>query len=139
MRMHDVPGIVDDLLSKLAAEKRPEIRNLLLATLCRLRQREGEWTGDSWGTRPDTRGPYYQPVKWAETDKILAALKSTLDAAHTGGGSFLVKEMSRNRIQSNDALSRIPRCGGRTIRPSSLKPSPSSSRPSPFPPRACRS
>jgi len=107
MRMHDVPGIVDDLLSKLAEEKNPEIRQLLLAILCRLAQREGEWTGDSWGTRPDTRGPYYQPVKWAETDKILAALKSTLDAATPEEASFLVKEMSRNRIQSNDALSRI--------------------------------
>ncbi len=107
MRMHDVPGIVDDLIAKLTAEKRPEIRQLLLATLCRLAQREGEWTGDSWGTRPDTRGPYYQPVKWAETDKILAALKTTLDAASPEEASFLVKEMSRNRLQSNDALMRI--------------------------------
>ena len=107
MRMHDVPGVVDDLLVKLAAEKRPEIRQLLLATLCRLAQREGEWKGDSWGTRPDTRGPYYQPVTWAETDKILAALKTTLDAASPEEASFLVKEMSRNRIQSNDALMRI--------------------------------
>ncbi|MCB1204363.1 MAG: heme-binding protein, partial [Verrucomicrobiae bacterium] len=89
MRMHDVPGIVDDLLAKLAAEKRPETRQLLLATLCRLAQREGEWTGDSWGTRPDTRGPYYQPVKWAESDKILAALKSTLDAASPEEAAFL--------------------------------------------------
>jgi putative heme-binding domain-containing protein len=46
-------------------------------------------------------------VKWAETDKILAALKTTLDAASPEEASFLVKEMSRNRIQSNDALSRI--------------------------------
>ena len=107
MRMHDVPGIVDELLAKLAGEKRPEIRQLLLATLCRLAQREGEWTGDSWGTRPDTRGPYYQPAKWAETDKILAALKSTLDAASPEEAAFLVKEMSRNRIQSNEALTRI--------------------------------
>lgn len=107
MRMHDVPGTVDDLLAKLAAEKRPEIRELLLSVLCRLAQREGEWTGDSWGTRPDTRGPYYQPVKWPESDKILAALKSTLDAASPEEAAFLVKEMSRNRIQSNDALSRI--------------------------------
>jgi putative heme-binding domain-containing protein len=107
MRMHDVPGIVDELFAKLPAEKRPEIRQLFLATLCRLAQREGEWTGDSWGTRPDTRGPYYQPLKWAETDKILAALKSTLDAASPEEAAFLVKEMSRNRIQSNDALSRI--------------------------------
>lgn len=107
MRMHDVPGLVDDLLAKLTAEKRPETRQLLLATLCRLAQREGEWKGDSWGTRPDTRGPYYQPVKWAETDRILAALKSALDAASPEEASFLVKEMSRNRIQSNDALMRI--------------------------------
>jgi len=107
MRMHDVPGLIDDLLSELAAEQRPETRQVLLATLCRLAQREGDWTGDSWGTRPDTRGPYYQPVKWAGTDKILAALKTTLDAASPGEASFLVKEMSRNRIQSDDALSRI--------------------------------
>jgi putative membrane-bound dehydrogenase-like protein len=107
MRMHDVPGLADDLLSKLAAEKRPETRQLLLATLCRLAQREGEWTGDSWGTRPDTRGPYYQPVKWAESDKILAALKTALDAASPEEAAFLVKEMSRNRLQSDEALSRI--------------------------------
>ncbi|HRQ89789.1 MAG TPA: discoidin domain-containing protein, partial [Bacteroidia bacterium] len=29
MRMHDVPGVVDDLLAKLADEQRPEIRQLL--------------------------------------------------------------------------------------------------------------
>lgn len=107
MRMHDVPGVVDDLLAKLATETRSETRQLLLATLCRLAQREGEWTGDSWGTRPDTRGPYYQPVNWAESDKILAALKATLDAAAPEEASFLVKEMSRNRIQSNETLRRI--------------------------------
>ena len=107
MRMHDVPGVVDDLLAKLAEEKRPETRQLLLSTLCRLAQREGEWTGDSWGTRPDTRGPYYQPVEWAETPKILAVLKTTLDTAPADEAAFLVKEMSRNRIQSDDALTRI--------------------------------
>lgn len=107
MRMHDVPGVVDEVISRLGNENRPKARQLLLSVLCRLAQREGEWTGDSWGTRPDTRGPYYQPVKWAETDKILAALKSTLDTASPEEASFLVKEMSRNRIQSNEALTRI--------------------------------
>ncbi|NLT70014.1 MAG: c-type cytochrome [Verrucomicrobiaceae bacterium] len=107
MRMHDVADVVDDLLSTLAEEKRPETRQLLLSVLCRLAQREGEWTGDSWGTRPDTRGPYYQPVKWAETDKILAALQTVLDTAPPEEASFLVKEMSRNRLQSDAALHRI--------------------------------
>jgi putative heme-binding domain-containing protein len=107
MRIHD-PKLVQLLIMRLErTEKDPTQRKRLISILCRLAQREGEWTGDSWGTRPDTRGPYYQPVKWAETDKILAALKSTLDTASPEEASFLVKEMSRNRIQSNDALSRI--------------------------------
>lgn len=107
MRMHDVPGVVDDLLATLTEEKRPETRHLLLSVLCRLTQREGEWTGDSWGTRPDTRGPYYQPVTWSETDKILATLQAVLDTAPPEETSFLVKEMNRNRIQSDSALLRI--------------------------------
>ncbi len=107
MRMHDVPGVVDGLITRLAKEKRPEVRHLLLAIVCRLANREGEWTGDSWGTRPDTRGPYYQPVKWAESDKILGVLKEALNNSAPEEAAFLVKEMSRNRIQSNDALQRI--------------------------------
>lgn len=106
MRIHD-PELVDILVKRLQTETKTEKRNQLISILCRLAQREGEWTGDSWGTRPDTRGPYYQPVKWAETDKILAALKTTLDSASPEEASFLVKEMSRNRIQSDEALMRI--------------------------------
>ena len=106
MRMHD-PVVVDGLISRLQSEKRPEVRQLVLAALCRLYQREAEWKGDSWGTRPDTRGPYYQPETWEQSERILIALKSALDAAEAGEAAFIVKEMSRNRIQSNDAMNSI--------------------------------
>ncbi|MCB1231685.1 MAG: c-type cytochrome, partial [Verrucomicrobiae bacterium] len=106
MRIHD-PKVVDGLLSRLASESDSEKRRGLLSALCRLYHHEGEWTGDSWGTRPDTRGPYYQPEPWAETEKIDAALKTELAKASPEDATFLVREMSRNRIQSNDALDRV--------------------------------
>ncbi len=85
----------------------PAFRRGLLSALCRLHYQEGEWKGDSWGTRPDTRGPYYQPEPWSETPKIAAALKDALAKASPEEAAFLVKEMNRNRIQSSDALERI--------------------------------
>lgn len=106
MRMHE-PEVVDALLSRLASEENTVARRHLLMVLCRLYHHEGEWTGDSWGTRPDTRGPYYQPEPWAETKKIDAALKAELAKATPEEATFLVREMSRNRIQSNDALNRV--------------------------------
>ncbi len=106
MRMHN-PDLIDTLISRLPAEKNTNARERIISILARLAQREAEWTGDSWGTRPDTRGPYYQPETWAETDKILATLKAALEAAKPDEAAFIVREMSRNRIQSNEALNSI--------------------------------
>ncbi len=95
------------LIDELASMKDRSIRRGILAALCRLHFHEGEWKGDSWGTRPDTRGPYYQPEPWSETERIAVALKEALDAAEPGEAAFLIQEMRRNRIQSDDALNRV--------------------------------
>ena len=106
MRMHTKP-VVDGIIDRLATEKNADTRKALLSALCRLHFVDGEWKGDSWSTRPDTRGPYYQPEPWSETDKIAVALKATLAKASPDEAGFLVAEMGRNRIQSSDALDRI--------------------------------
>ncbi|NNE90839.1 MAG: c-type cytochrome, partial [Verrucomicrobiales bacterium] len=106
MRMHK-PEVVDALLSRLESEENALARRNVIMALARLAQREAEWKGDSWGTRPDTRGPYYQLTIWSETDKILAALKSTLESTTPEEAAFIVQEMGSNRIQSNDALNSI--------------------------------
>lgn len=106
MRMHS-PKVVQGILERLAKVSGTEERKGLLAALCRLHYVDGEWKGDSWGTRPDTRGPYYQPDSWSETEKIATALKDILAKAAPDEAAFLVAEMNRNRIQSNDALNRI--------------------------------
>ena len=61
---------VDGLQEKLKTVKSPTLRHEVLATLARLYYEEGEWPGDWWGTRPDTRGPYYRRGEWTETKRI---------------------------------------------------------------------
>ncbi len=104
--IHDAKT-VDGLIARLASAKDTTQRQGLLTALCRLHFTEGVWKGDSWGTRPDTRGPYYQPEEWNETKKIAAALKAALAKAQAEEAAFLVGELTRHRIQFNDALQRI--------------------------------
>ena len=106
MRMHKVE-VVDELLKRLASEKDLAKRRPIISSLTRLYHKEGEWKGDSWGTRPDTRGPYYQPVTWEQSERILNALKATLDTAPAEEAGFIVEKLNKNRIQSNEALDRI--------------------------------
>ncbi len=98
-----VTGLIDRLDGKLSRLDKRE----LLSALCRLYYREGEWKGDSWGTRPDTRGPYYQPETWSESARIAAALKKFMTTAKPTEVAYLVGEMGRNRIKSDDALRRV--------------------------------
>jgi hypothetical protein len=106
MRIH-TPEVVTGLIERLGKATDPALRQGILAALCRLHFKEGEWKGDSWGTRPDTRGPYYQPEAWSETPKIAVALKDALAKATPEEAAFLVKELNRNRIQFNEAQQRI--------------------------------
>ena len=106
MRIH-TPEVVDGLIARLDRPALASIRPELLGALARLHFHEGEWKGDSWGTRPDTRGPYYQPEPWSGTPKVAAALKAQLAKASPSDAAFLVREMSRNRIESNEGLERL--------------------------------
>jgi putative membrane-bound dehydrogenase-like protein len=106
MHIH-TPEVVTGLIERLDKATDPALRQGILAALCRLHFKEGEWKGDSWGTRPDTRGPYYQPEAWSETPKIAVALKDALAKASPEEAAFLVRELNRNRIQFDEALQRI--------------------------------
>ena len=102
MRMHE-PAVVDGLIARAEKEKDSARLRGLLGALARLHFKEGPWKGDSWGTRPDTRGPYYQPEKWEASDRILAALQSALGKAQGDDAAWLATEMTRNRIEDSSA------------------------------------
>ena len=99
--------VVDELLKRLSSEKDAAKRKPLLSTLARLYHTEGEWKGDSWGTRPDTRGPYYQLATWEQSERILNELKKILDTAPAEEAGFIVEKLNKNRIQSNEALNKV--------------------------------
>jgi putative membrane-bound dehydrogenase-like protein len=104
--MHET-DVVSGLIERFSKATDPALRQGILGALSRLHFKEGEWKGDSWGTRPDTRGPYYQPEAWNETPKIALALKDALAKSSPEEAAFLVKELNRNRIQFNEAQQRI--------------------------------
>ncbi len=101
------PAVVDGLITRLDNETDVARRQGLLIALCRLYNHEGTWTGTSWGTRPDTRGPYYQPEPWASSEKISTVLKRVLDGAAAGEASFLLAQLNRHRVRLDGTLDRL--------------------------------
>ena len=99
------PEVVDGLIRRVEIENDPERRHGILSALCRLHFKAGEWKGDSWGTRPDTSGPYYQPAPWDQTPKIAGVLKARLAAKEDS--AFLVTELTRHKIYSDETLATV--------------------------------
>ena len=105
MRMHQ-PEVVTAVRERLETVTEPSSRMLLINVLARLAQREARWEGDSWSTRPDTRGPYYQPVAWKETPRILATLNELLNDPDTSAAeaAAVAAALGRNRVRNDQGL-----------------------------------
>lgn len=104
--LHTMP-VVQSLLARLEQEKDSARRRGLITALCRLSATDGVWKGDSWGTRPDTSGPYYQAAAWEASPLITAALRKVLTTAPKDEASFLLGEMSRHKMQDEGALAQV--------------------------------
>ena len=109
LQVQSRPEVVDGLVERLSREKDAARRSGLLTALCRLHFVEGPWKGDSWGTRPDTRGPLYQPEAWAATERIASVLKAALDAAGPAEAAWIGREMARHRIPAGAAVDTLVR------------------------------
>jgi len=92
------PRVVMGLIARVQTESDSGRRRGLLGALCRLYHVEGVWAGDSWGTRPDHRGPYYQPEPWAESTRIAAALTKALSGMEASEVAWLGGELARQRV-----------------------------------------
>jgi putative heme-binding domain-containing protein len=90
---------VDGLLTRLSANPAPALRNKLLTTLGRLYQQEAPYDGSWWwGTRPDTRGPYYKPVTWNASPRIASALEAETVRATPEQRDFLARLNDSHRL-----------------------------------------
>ena len=104
--LHTLP-VVDALLARLSRETDAARRFDLLRSLTRLHFIEGTWSGDSWGTRPDTRGPYYQPERWAGSARINAALEAELARADASQIAALNDLFALHRVTPGDPVGRL--------------------------------
>ena len=100
--IHD-PALIAQIEAVLPTVESPKKLQLMIA-LARLFHVEGKWKGDSWGTRPDTRGPYYQPESWDASDTILAVLLAELKSADPELSGEAVKQFQRHRLASPEIL-----------------------------------
>jgi len=100
-------AVVDGLIARIAKESDAQRRRDLISALCRLYNTEGEWAGDSWGTRPDSRGPYYQPEPWSESQKIADAILKTMAKLDSADATWLGGELARNRANLKDATRQL--------------------------------
>lgn len=99
--LHD-PNVTSELAKLLTSNAKNS--DLAFAALCRLYHVEGDWKGNSWGTRPDTRGPYYQPETWAQSEDIGKLLSAHLQSVSSKQAVSLLSTMSQNRIDISDPL-----------------------------------
>ena len=104
--IHEAP-VVDALIARLGRETIPARREGLVRTLCRLYYTDGKWAGDGWGTRPDMRGPYYQPARWAASEKINAVLADLLDRATGAEAAQLNTIFSLYRVTPGDIVGKL--------------------------------
>jgi putative heme-binding domain-containing protein len=101
------PDVVDGLTARLQKEKDSTRRTGLFTALCRLYSTNAKWKGDSWGTRPDTSGPYYEATTWEESPRILRALNDAIEKATGEELAAFAVELNRHKVQSEAALTKI--------------------------------
>jgi len=96
--MHQ-PEAVQGVITKLSSTKEVTLRNKLLTTLARLYQKEAPYDGSWWWkTKPDTRGPYYVPVKWSESPAIEKVFRAEWDRADPAQQSILSAMATKHRM-----------------------------------------
>jgi putative membrane-bound dehydrogenase-like protein len=96
--------VVDGLLSLVPSLHRSPARDTVIGTLARLTKVEAIWDGPSWGTRPDTRGPFFNPKSWSHTEKIVSAMKNELMQAPAQELPGICQALARNRLEEINVL-----------------------------------
>ena len=94
-----IASLIESLQPALSAAGRPLSKTdyMTVRVLGRLAYREGAWNGTSWGTRPDTRGPYYQPEAWEMTKPIQEAIDRWLSQRDAADGAEILSLLALNR------------------------------------------
>ncbi|MDB6033955.1 MAG: putative heme-binding protein [Verrucomicrobiales bacterium] len=92
------PQVVNGLIERLAKVQDTTMKRAILRSLARLYNREADWDGKWWGTRPDTTGPYFKPVKWESSEQIAEVLRNALNSVDADTLRWFVVTLQKNRV-----------------------------------------
>lgn len=97
-RIHQM-DVVNGLVSLFEKSADSDQRFDLLSALARLSYQEKEWDLKSWwNTRPDDRGPYYEPVEWEGTAKIRPVIEKGFGLISPTRQNELLAVLGKNRL-----------------------------------------
>jgi len=108
---------VEGLIKRLRTAHDPTLRRGILVTLMRLHSREADYDGSWWGIRPDTTGPYYDPVAWELTPRIREVLITATQDADPETLEYLQWELQRHQVQLPGVELASRPDAGKTIQP----------------------
>jgi putative membrane-bound dehydrogenase-like protein len=99
------PAVVTDLIQTLGKKSlATEQRQAILTALCRQYFVDQDWDGKWWGTRPDTTGPYYTPVKWSESDRLAETIKQQLISLPDSDRKHLLTQALKHKIDLPEVI-----------------------------------
>jgi putative membrane-bound dehydrogenase-like protein len=104
--IHSEPA-VKAVLSRLATTREPQSRQALAWAAARQWRREATWKWENWGTRPDTRGPYYAAEEWQASPQVRAALVDLVARAPSGELSQLARTLGLHRLPASEIVPAI--------------------------------
>lgn len=77
-----------------------ELRIAAMEGLARLVHREAEWNGKFWwSTRPDDRGPYFTPTRWAGSECAVKALEKAFAKLAESDRGAVLEMLVANRLE----------------------------------------
>lgn len=99
---HDMPA-VDGLAAIAESSKDAAQIEGVIKALARLYNIEKPWDLNAWwNTRPDDRGPYYEPVTWDGTAKVKAAIEKSFEKLPADSHPRVVEVIAKNRVPLAD-------------------------------------
>ena len=96
--MHSAKA-VDGLIARLQNELNTDKRTAILITLIRLYQHETQYDASWWGIRPDTTGPFYDPMTWEKSRQIKTVLTTAIKESDVETAALLRAELMRHQVE----------------------------------------
>ena len=90
---------VDGLITVATNTNDDALRVGALGALSRLMHLEKPWDLKAWwSTRPDDRGPYFEPIPWEASERIKAALEANFAKVSENDRNPLIELFAKNRL-----------------------------------------